>query len=181
MVDKGFNVLELTGKVFPQGKLVGGVKEAWRFAWGRMMAELAPQDEKGGYSRPKYSFGGVLGGPEFPFQAGRYHVYCEFAPFPKYNSSAHILHLNDDTPIYSGQSLSVVSSRVADARPRRTPKRRELDAPRGRPDGRAARGLDFRPLTGAQRSSLRRTGLSGGRWRARVILPQSGQQLRLHP
>ena len=41
----------------------------------------APQDEKGGYSRPKYSFGGVLGGPEFPFQAGRYHVYCEFAPF----------------------------------------------------------------------------------------------------
>ena len=37
-LDKGFNVLELTGKVLPQGKLVGGVKEAWKFAWGRMMA-----------------------------------------------------------------------------------------------------------------------------------------------
>ncbi|KAI8473027.1 MAG: putative glutathione S-transferase [Monoraphidium minutum] len=31
-----------------------------------MVRELAPQDSSGGYTRPQYSFDGVLGSPEFP-------------------------------------------------------------------------------------------------------------------
>jgi hypothetical protein len=38
-------VLEITGKVVPQSAFVGAVKWGWRFVWGRMMAELAPQDK----------------------------------------------------------------------------------------------------------------------------------------
>ena len=34
---KGFNVLELTGAVIPQGALVKGVKTGWRLAWTTLM------------------------------------------------------------------------------------------------------------------------------------------------
>ena len=42
-LDKGFSVLELSGKFVPQGQLVKSVKAGWNFVWRRMMAELAPQ------------------------------------------------------------------------------------------------------------------------------------------
>lgn len=43
-----------------------GAKTGWRLAWQTMIRELAPQDSKGAYQRPGYSFGGVIGSPEFP-------------------------------------------------------------------------------------------------------------------
>ena len=39
------------------------------------MAELAPQDKKGSYSRPSYNFNGRIGSFEFPDEPGRYHIY----------------------------------------------------------------------------------------------------------
>lgn len=39
------------------------------------MKELAPQDAKGGYSRPMYDFDGRIGSAEFPVESGRYHLY----------------------------------------------------------------------------------------------------------
>lgn len=33
-----------------------GAKGGWNFAWKTMMTELAPQDDEGSYSRPKYDF-----------------------------------------------------------------------------------------------------------------------------
>ena len=75
-LDKGFNILETASKVIPQGRLVQTAKETWKFAWQRMMAELAPQDKKtGAYTRPTYSFQGTIGSSSFPDEAGRYHVY----------------------------------------------------------------------------------------------------------
>ena len=55
-LDKGFNLLELANGVLPQGTIVQTAKEGWKFAWKRMMAELAPQDRTGNYQRPSYSF-----------------------------------------------------------------------------------------------------------------------------
>ena len=56
-LDKGFNLLELAGAVVPQGRIVGTAKETVKFAWKRMMAELAPQDKKdGSYQRQSYAF-----------------------------------------------------------------------------------------------------------------------------
>eukprot|EP00878_Enallax_costatus_P043521 GHUV01051535.1.p1 GENE.GHUV01051535.1~~GHUV01051535.1.p1 ORF type:complete len:336 (+),score=90.96 GHUV01051535.1:264-1271(+) len=40
-----------------------------------MVRELAPQDQTGSYSRPKYSFDEKIGSPRFPVAPGRYHVY----------------------------------------------------------------------------------------------------------
>ena len=74
-LDKGFNLLEIASSVVPQGKIVSGVKETWKFAWKRMMAELAPQDSKGRYTRPSYGFKGRIGSPQFPDEPGRYHLY----------------------------------------------------------------------------------------------------------
>ena len=74
-LDKGFNLLEIASSVVPQGKIVSGVKESWKFAWKRMMAELAPQDSKGRYTRPSYGFKGIIGSPQFPDEPGRYHLY----------------------------------------------------------------------------------------------------------
>mmetsp|Transcript_53413 Transcript_53413/g.99456 ORF Transcript_53413/g.99456 Transcript_53413/m.99456 type:complete len:419 (+) Transcript_53413:99-1355(+) len=74
-VDKGFSLLEVAGKVVPQGRIVAAVRFVWRFVWGRMMAELAPQDKTGAYARPSYAFGGVLGSEAFPAESGRYHLY----------------------------------------------------------------------------------------------------------
>lgn len=74
-LDKGFNLLEMASAVVPQGALVGAAKETWRFAWTRMMAELAPQDRTGAYQRPSYGFQGRIGDPVFPDEAGRYQLY----------------------------------------------------------------------------------------------------------
>lgn len=81
-VEKGFNVLELTGALVPQGVLVKGVKTAWNQAWKTLMKELAPQSKDGSYVRPSYSFDGYIGkhpkktgGKAFPDQAGRYQLY----------------------------------------------------------------------------------------------------------
>lgn len=73
-VDKGFNLLEIASGVVPQGKIVSGVKETWKFGWKRMMAELAPQDKSGRYTRPSYDFQGKIGTPTFPDEPGRYHL-----------------------------------------------------------------------------------------------------------
>jgi putative glutathione S-transferase len=61
--------------VVPQGKIVQAAKETWKFAWKRMMAELAPQDKSGNYQRPSYGFGAVIGSADHPDVAGRYHLY----------------------------------------------------------------------------------------------------------
>ncbi|KAG2492999.1 hypothetical protein HYH03_008663 [Edaphochlamys debaryana] len=74
-VNKGFSLLEWSNKVLPQGQLVGGVKEGWRLAWAAMMREMAPQSRDGAYQRPQYAFGGKIGDPAFPAEAGRYHLY----------------------------------------------------------------------------------------------------------
>ena len=74
-LDKGFNILESASKILPQGRIVQTAKETWKFAWQRMMAELAPQDKSGSYTRPTYNFQGRIGTPEFPDEPGRYHVY----------------------------------------------------------------------------------------------------------
>eukprot|EP00591_Stephanopyxis_turris_P002319 CAMPEP_0195509126 /NCGR_PEP_ID=MMETSP0794_2-20130614/2149_1 /TAXON_ID=515487 /ORGANISM="Stephanopyxis turris, Strain CCMP 815" /LENGTH=356 /DNA_ID=CAMNT_0040636269 /DNA_START=93 /DNA_END=1163 /DNA_ORIENTATION=- len=74
-LDKGFNLLETASKFVPQGQIVNTAKESWKFAWKRMMAELAPQDKSGSYKRPSYSFDGQIGSKEFPDEAGRYHLY----------------------------------------------------------------------------------------------------------
>lgn len=74
-LDKGFNLLETTSKFLPQGNLVKGAKESWKFIWQRMMAELAPQSKKGSYERPSYASNGIIGSSEFPDEKGRYHLY----------------------------------------------------------------------------------------------------------
>lgn len=65
-VNKGLSVLEWTGKLVPQGLLVKGVKESWRFAWTTLVRELAPQSKDGSYKRPQYTFSGKIGTPAFP-------------------------------------------------------------------------------------------------------------------
>ena len=74
--NKGFNVLELTGAVIPQGALVKGVKTTWRLAWTTLMRELAPQSKDGDYVRPSYGFTGEIGTSQFPDEPGRFHLYA---------------------------------------------------------------------------------------------------------
>lgn len=79
-VDKGFNLLELASGIVPQGMIVQTTKEGWKFAWQRMMTELAPQDkDTGEYRRPSYNFNGAIGTSPFPplneNDRGRYHLY----------------------------------------------------------------------------------------------------------
>lgn len=69
-VDKGFNLLELAGGLLPSGLLVTTVSESWKFAWKKMMVELAPQDENGNYQRPAYSFSAAP-----PLKNDQYHLY----------------------------------------------------------------------------------------------------------
>ncbi|KAL4857982.1 Glutathionyl-hydroquinone reductase PcpF [Chlorella vulgaris] len=71
----GFRVLERTGALVPQGLLVKTAKYGWRTAWKTLMTELAPQSKDGTYQRPTYNFQGTIGSPDFPFEAGRYHLY----------------------------------------------------------------------------------------------------------
>jgi putative glutathione S-transferase len=103
-LDRGFNILEVTGKFIPQGALVGGVKETWRFAWSRMMAELAPQKKDGSYARPAYTFDGVLGSKEFPFEKGRYHAYLG-NPCPWCHRISLALALTGLSPVISTTQL----------------------------------------------------------------------------
>jgi len=72
-VNKGLGLLEWTGKVVPQGLLVGGVKEAWRQAWQVMVRELAPQDRSGAYVRQSYAFESKPS--NMVAEPGRYHLY----------------------------------------------------------------------------------------------------------
>jgi len=73
-LDKGFNLLELAGGVIPQGLIVGTAKGGWKFAWQRMMAELAPQDKTtGSYQRPSYNF--ASRDDQIIDEADRYHLY----------------------------------------------------------------------------------------------------------
>merc|ERR1719223_430770 len=74
-IDKGFNLLETASGFLPQGRIVQTAKETVKFSWSRMMAELAPQDKTGKYTRPSYGFDGVIGSSTFPDEPGRYHVY----------------------------------------------------------------------------------------------------------
>lgn len=74
-LDQGFNILENASKVVPQGRVVSTAKGSLNFVWKRMMVELAPQDKKGSYNRPKYDFDGKIGSIEFPDEPGRYHLY----------------------------------------------------------------------------------------------------------
>mmetsp|Transcript_18499 Transcript_18499/g.27953 ORF Transcript_18499/g.27953 Transcript_18499/m.27953 type:complete len:402 (-) Transcript_18499:107-1312(-) len=72
-LDKGFNLLG--SSLIPQGLVVGTAKEGWKFAWKRMMAELAPQDKTGNYQRPTYGFTNMIGTSLFPDADNRYHLY----------------------------------------------------------------------------------------------------------
>lgn len=66
-VDKGLSLLELTTKLLPQSKLVSVVRPSCQFFWRLLVRELAPQSKAdGSYVRPKYSFNGRIGSPEFP-------------------------------------------------------------------------------------------------------------------
>lgn len=97
-LDKGFNILETASKLIPQGRIVSTAKEGWKFAWQRMMAELAPQDKTGSYSRPSYGFGGKIGvDQEFPDEPGRYHLYVG-NPCPWCHRARLVLALRNITP-----------------------------------------------------------------------------------
>ena len=72
--NKGFNILEKSSTLLPQGTIVSTVKQSWKFIWERMMVELAPQSKSGSYTRPKYSFNSWIG-DDFPDEGGRYHLY----------------------------------------------------------------------------------------------------------
>jgi putative glutathione S-transferase len=76
-LDKGFNLLENTSKILPQGNLVKVAKGSWNLIWKRMMAELAPQSKTGSYERPSYKSNGKIGSgaDDFPDEKGRYHLY----------------------------------------------------------------------------------------------------------
>ena len=74
LVNKGWNLLEKSGKILPQGPLVSTVKTSWKFAWTQFMTELAPQSKDGSYQRPSYSFS-VKEQKNIVDEPGRYHIY----------------------------------------------------------------------------------------------------------
>jgi putative glutathione S-transferase len=73
--DRGLNLLSRTSRLVPQSLVVGTAKAVWRFIWERMLTELAPRDDGGGYQRPKAAFDGCIGSESHPVESGRYHVY----------------------------------------------------------------------------------------------------------
>lgn len=107
-VDKGFNILETASKIVPQGRLVQTAKETWKFAWRRMMTELAPQDKNGAYTRPKYSFANTIGGDnsDFPDEPGRYHLYVG-NPCPWCHRARLALSLRSITPDEIGMTVLI--------------------------------------------------------------------------
>jgi putative glutathione S-transferase len=86
-----------TEKILPQGKLVYAAKEIWKYAWKRMMSELAPQDKSGSYLRPEYLFQGRIGTAEFPDESGRYHLFLG-NPCPWCHRVTLVLNLRKITP-----------------------------------------------------------------------------------
>lgn len=102
-LDKGFNILETASKLVPQGRIVSTAKEGWKFAWKRMMAELAPQDKKGSYSRPAYGFGGKIGDASFPDEPGRYHLYVG-NPCPWCHRARLVMALRNISPHEMGMT-----------------------------------------------------------------------------
>ena len=74
LVNKGWNLLEKSGKLLPQGPLVSTVKTSWKFAWTQFMTELAPQSKDGSYQRPSYSFSAKTQ-KNIIDEPGRYHIY----------------------------------------------------------------------------------------------------------
>jgi putative glutathione S-transferase len=78
-LDKGFNILELSGLFMPkQGLIVKTASESWKFVWKRMMAELAPQDKAGNYQRQSYPFSSASENTldlSADSSKGRYHLY----------------------------------------------------------------------------------------------------------
>lgn len=68
-ISKGFNVMEWTGGLVPQGLLVTGVQESCKLAWTTLVRELAPQDKDGGYYRQKAAFNGRICSAQFPVSA----------------------------------------------------------------------------------------------------------------
>ena len=103
-LDKGFNLLETASKVVPQGRIVQTAKESWKFAWKRMMAELAPQDKSGSYRRPSYNFNGWIGRGNFPDEPGRYHLYVG-NPCPWCHRARLSLALRSVTPNEVGMTI----------------------------------------------------------------------------
>ena len=103
-LDKGFNLLETASKVVPQGRIVQTAKEGWKFAWKRMMAELAPQDKSGSYRRPSYNFNGWIGKGVFPDEPGRYHLYVG-NPCPWCHRARLSLALRSVTPNEVGMTI----------------------------------------------------------------------------
>lgn len=71
----GFRLLEWTGAIVPQGRLVTAAKFTWRQLWLAFMRELAPQSTTGAYQRPSYTFQNCIGDVEFPVEVGRYVIY----------------------------------------------------------------------------------------------------------
>jgi putative glutathione S-transferase len=106
-IDKGFNILETASKVVPQGQIVYAAKETWKFAWKRMMAELAPQDKSGSYQRPSYTFEGRIGSSlKHPDEPGRYQVYLG-NPCPWCHRVRLVLALRDVSPQEVGVTMLV--------------------------------------------------------------------------
>eukprot|EP00560_Eucampia_antarctica_P007550 CAMPEP_0197827002 /NCGR_PEP_ID=MMETSP1437-20131217/3885_1 /TAXON_ID=49252 ORGANISM="Eucampia antarctica, Strain CCMP1452" /NCGR_SAMPLE_ID=MMETSP1437 /ASSEMBLY_ACC=CAM_ASM_001096 /LENGTH=352 /DNA_ID=CAMNT_0043427691 /DNA_START=144 /DNA_END=1199 /DNA_ORIENTATION=- len=106
-IDKGFNILETASKFVPQGRVVQTAKETWKFAWRRMMTELAPQDKTGAYSRPKYSFTNKIGeNYNFPDEPGRFHLYVG-NPCPWCHRAHLALSLRSITPDEIGMTVLI--------------------------------------------------------------------------
>lgn len=72
--------------------------------WKRFMAELAPQDKSGTYSRPGYAFDGVIGTATFPVESGRYHLYLG-NPCPWCHRVALVVALRNLGPHISSSRL----------------------------------------------------------------------------
>jgi len=96
-LDKGFNLLETASNIIPQGTIVSTAKTGWKFVWSRMMAELAPQDKSGSYTRSSSSFTNNIGDVNFPDEGGRYHLYVG-NPCPWCHRALLSIKLRDISP-----------------------------------------------------------------------------------
>lgn len=65
-----------------------GAKTGWRLAWETMVRELAPQDQTGSYSRPKYAFDEQIGSPRFPVSVFL-SDHAVSTPAEQHNSTFH--------------------------------------------------------------------------------------------
>jgi hypothetical protein len=68
--------LNLLSALGIQGKVVGAVREGWKFEFKVLLSELAPSSKTtGAYIRPKSLPSGIVPSAAFPLELGRYHVY----------------------------------------------------------------------------------------------------------